>query len=218
MDKHIEYKNIEDMENQNMSVHDSVGYYAVDGHTQGNYTIEDYKALPNDVRSELIDGNLFYMEAPIPLHQSIVSEINYQFLNYIKKHKKTCRTYVGPIDVQLNQDEYTVVQPDVVLLCKLELLHEKFIYGAPDFVLEVISPSTRKNDYTTKLTKYQTAGVREYWILAPYQKKLIVYFFESEESFVTIHGLDHPVQVHIFDGDMVMDLSDIASLVEEMDI
>jgi Uma2 family endonuclease len=215
MDKHIEYKNIEDMDSQNMSLHDGGSYDLMKQHTQGNYTIEDYRALPDDVRAELIDGNLFYMEAPVPLHQSIIVDISSQFLTYIKKHKKTCRTYVGPIDVQLNHDDYTVVQPDVAVLCKMELLHENCIYGAPDFVLEVISPSTKKNDYSTKLTKYQTAGVREYWILDPYQKKLIVYFFESEESFVTIYGLDQPIPVHIFDGDMVIDLSDIAGLVEE---
>jgi Uma2 family endonuclease len=82
--------------------------------------------------------------------------------------------------------------------------------------MEVISPSTRKNDYTTKLAKYQRAGVREYWILDPYQKKLLVYFFENDESIATIYGLDRAVPVNIFEGDFVIDLSEVAMLVEEM--
>jgi Uma2 family endonuclease len=216
MDKSGNYKNIEDMDAQNKLLHDGEAYCATE-HRQGSYTVDDYRALPDDVRVELIDGNFIYLQAPKTIHQSIVAEISYQFLDFIKKKKKTCRTYVGPIDVQLNQDDYTIVQPDLSVLCKLDLLHENCIFGAPDFILEVISPSTKKNDYTIKLAKYQTAGVREYWILDPYQKKLITYFFEDEDAIATIYGLDQSVPVHIFNSDLVIDLTDIASLVSEID-
>jgi Uma2 family endonuclease len=201
-----------------LELHDDITYGANAGqHTHGTYTIKDYQALPDDIRAELIDGYFFYMEAPTTLHQSIVVDISSQFAYYIKNCKKPCRTYVGAVDVQLDQDDYTVVQPDVAVLCRLELLREKCIYGAPDLVMEVISPSTRKNDYTTKLAKYQSAGVREYWILDPYQKKLLVYFFESDESIATIYGLDRAVPVNIFEGDFVIDLSEVAMLVEEVE-
>jgi Uma2 family endonuclease len=216
MDKTEDYKNIEDIASQNNSLHDGEAYYASE-HRQGSYTVDDYRALPDDIRVELIDGNFIYMQAPKTIHQSIVGDVSYQFCDYIKKQKKTCRTYVGPIDVQLNQDDFTMVQPDLTVLCKLDLLQEDCIYGAPDFILEVISPSTKKNDYTTKLAKYQTAGVREYWILDPYQKKLITYFFEDEDAIATIYGLDQSVPVHIFNSDLVIDLTDIASLVSEID-
>lgn len=90
----------------------------------------------------------------------------------------SCRPLIAPMDTQLDCDEKTMVQPDVAILCRNDKIKKWGIYGAPDFVLEVISPSTRRKDYTKKLSKYMTAGVREYWILDPCQQKLIVYFLK----------------------------------------
>ena len=120
---------------------------------------------------------------------------------------------MSPIDVQLDCDEKTIVQPDVAILCQRDKMKRWGIYGAPDFVLEVISPSTRRKDYTKKLIKYMNAGVREYWILDTYQKNLLVYFFESEVCPV-IYGLDQSVPVGIFNGELQIEFSNIVKWVE----
>ena len=120
---------------------------------------------------------------------------------------------MSPIDVQLDCDEKTIVQPDVAILCQRDKMKRWGIYGAPDFVLEVISPSTRRKDYTKKLIKYMNAGVREYWILDTYQKNLLVYLFESEVCPV-IYGLDQSVPVGIFNGELQIEFSNIVKWVE----
>ncbi len=168
-------------------------------HTQGTYTVDDYRALPKDQRVELIDGVFYDMASPTFLHQRIAGEIYRQIANYILEQGGDCQPFVSPLDVQLDCDEKTMVQPDVGILCHEDKIRKWGVYGAPDFVLEIISPSTKRKDCTTKLSKYMEAGVREYWILDPYQKKLIVYFFESELCPV-IYGLDEPVPIGIYDG------------------
>lgn len=189
--------------------------YLVDsGHTQGSYTVDDYRALPDEQRVELIDGYFYDMAAPGFLHQRIGGEIYRQIANFIIDRGGSCQPLISPIDIQLDCDEKTMVQPDVAILCHEDKVKKWGVYGAPDFVLEVISPSTKRKDYTKKLNKYMEAGVREYWILDPYQKKLLVYFFESEICPV-IHGLDHPVPVGIYHGELVIELSHIAAWIEK---
>ena len=128
-------------------------YHVATPHTQGNYTIEDYRALPDEQRVELIDGYFYDMAAPTPLHQRIAGEVYRQIANFIMDRDGNCETFVSPIDIQLDCDEKTMVQPDVVILCKNDKVKKWGIYGAPDFVLEVISPSTKRKDYTRKLAK-----------------------------------------------------------------
>ncbi len=137
-----------------------------------------------------------------------------QIANFIMERGDFCRPLIAPMDTQLDCDEKTMVQPDVAILCRNDKIKKWGIYGAPDFVLEVISPSTRRKDYTKKLSKYMTAGVREYWILDPCQQKLIVYFFESEVC-PMIYGLDESVAVGIFDGELEIEFSNIRRWIEE---
>lgn len=173
---------------------------------QGIYTIDDYRSLPEERRVELIDGYFYDMSAPSPVHQMLTGEVYRQIANFIQKRGGECIPFISPIDVQLDCDEKTMVQPDVVVLCQKDKLKKWGIYGAPDFVLEVLSPSTGRKDCTKKVTKYIDAGVREYWILNPEQKILQIYFFE-EASYPMIRGLEHPVSVGIFHGELKIDFS-----------
>lgn len=171
---------------------------------QGSYTIEDYYALPDDQRVELIDGVFYDMASPVSLHQLIAGEVYRQIANYILDNGGSCTVFIAPLDVQLDCDNRTMVQPDVMILCDDEKNTNKNIYGAPDFILEVISPSTKRKDCFLKLQKYMDAGVREYWILDPYKEKLMIYFFE-EDAFPLICGLDKPIPVRIYHGELAID-------------
>jgi Uma2 family endonuclease len=208
------YGNIEDRSAGHMTLEDIGAQYITSGHTQGSYTVEDYRALPDEERVELIDGYFFYMEAPTVIHQRIAAEVFFQINYYIKAKKGKCVPLIAPVDVQLDCDEHTMVQPDVLIICHDERMTPKCIYGSPDFIMEVISPSTKRKDCLKKLYKYENAGVREYWILDPYDKKVLVYFFE-DGIYPVIHGLDEPIPVNIYGGDLVIDLSDISRWIQE---
>lgn len=166
---------------------------------QGEYTVADYFAIPGEIRVELIDGVIYDMGAPIFDHQKIAGEIYRQIANYIMDNNSRCEAGISPIDVQLDCDDKTMVQPDVFILCKSEMIVKGRVFGAPDFVLEVISPSTKRTDYFKKLEKYENAGVREYWILDPYKKQLLVFFFEGD-IYAQTHDLTKPVPVNIYEG------------------
>lgn len=189
---------LEEFFREPFTVREAAPYYVP---SKGKYTVEDYYALPDDQRVELIDGEFYDMTAPTPLHQRVGGEIYRQIANFIADNDGECLPFYAPIDVQLDCDDKTMIQPDVIILCDSDKIKKWGIYGAPDFVLEVISPSTKRKDYTKKLAKYEKAGVREYWILDPYQQKLLVYFFESDACPV-IHGLDAPVPVGIYNGEL----------------
>ncbi len=181
---------------------------------QGSYTVEDYLALPDEKRVELIDGVIYDMGAPRYVHQLIAGEIFRQIANFILDKDGRCRVYIAPADVQLDNDNRTMVQPDVFILCDSAKSDNLRMYGAPDFALEVISPSTKKKDFAIKTAKYMNAGVREYWILDPYQGVLLTYYFEEEDAPI-IRGLDNPVPVRIYDGDLVIDLQHVVRYIQE---
>ncbi|MDO4619499.1 MAG: Uma2 family endonuclease [Lachnospiraceae bacterium] len=174
---------------------------------QGHYTIYDREALPEDLRTELIDGVLYAFASPTSFHQLIAGEVYRQIANYIYSKNGSCMPMIAPIDVQLDQDEKTMLQPDVIIVCNREILTVKNVYGAPDFVLEIISPSTRRRDYTKKLAKYEHAGVREYWIVDPYQRRIMVYFFEDDTRCPAIYPFDAEIPVSLYDGDLKICLS-----------
>ncbi len=138
-------------------------------------TITDYYALPEERRVELIDGVFYDMAAPSVHHQRIAGAIFYALLDYVRKNKGDCLPLISPVDVQLDMDEYTMLQPDVLIVCDRTKDKKRNIYGAPDWVMEVVSPWSKKRDYIIKLGKYQNAGVREYWIIDPEKKQVHVY-------------------------------------------
>ncbi|MBQ9360774.1 MAG: Uma2 family endonuclease [Lachnospiraceae bacterium] len=180
------------------------------GKKQGEYTIADYLALPDDDRYELIDGYLYYMEAPNYIHQLIANQINIKVANYISSHKGKCVPVMSPADVQLDgaDDDLTMVEPDFFIISDRNKMNKKRVFGAPDFVLEVLSPSTRKKDINIKTAKYEAAGVKEYWIVDPDKQKVIVHIF-GEEPDVYVYGFDAKVPIYIYDNDCVIDFNEI---------
>ena len=144
------------------------------------YTYADYLQWPDDTRYELIDGEAFLM-APAPLieHQEVAGDVYHQLRNQLDG--KPCRPYIAPVDVRLPRaDEAdaaidTVVQPDVLVVCDPHKIDRRGVRGAPDWVLEVLSPSTAAHDQIAKRRTYERAGVREYWLVHPGDRTLTVY-------------------------------------------
>lgn len=168
-------------------------------HVKKKYTIEDYFALPDEQRVELIDGEFFEMTAPIVKHQAVLRELFLQVSDYIRNNKGSCEAFFAPLDVQLDCDEYTMVQPDLIVVCDESIITEERVVGAPDFIVEVLSPSTREKDAVIKMKKYKEAGVREYWMVDIKKEKVVVYFFE-EDIIPMIYGFEQEVPVRIYDG------------------
>ena len=176
----------------------------------GSYTVEDIQALPENVRAELIDGFLIFNETPTVTHQGIVSELCYYLKDYIKKKKGPCKVYVSPIGVRLDKDDKTFLEPDLIVLCDSSKSDGHHITGAPDLVVEVVSPSSRSRDYLVKLNKYYYAGVREYWVIDEKRRTVSVYRFEkSEDNFDLItYTFDAQIPVGIFE-DLVIDFKEL---------
>ena len=182
---------------------------------KGECTLEDYYALPGDVRAELIDGEIFMMETPLVVHQDIASYVHLALYSYIRKNKCDCKVFCAPIDIQLNMDERTMVEPDVVVVCDRDKITRRSIYGAPDFILEVISDSTKRKDMLLKSYKYLEAGVREYWMIDPGKRTLTKYDFQKDETVPVIKELKGKEPVEIFDGKLKIDLGEIVEIIEE---
>jgi Uma2 family endonuclease len=144
-------------------------------------TLEDYLALPDDIRVEMIDGVFYYMSSPTSIHQLISGEIYGQLRDFVKKNGGDCMPFIAPTDVQLDRDDKTIVEPDVFVVCDRSQITRPRIVGAPDLVIEVLSPSNWYHDMIRKLRKYKKAGVREYWIIMPEHQEVMVYKFEESD-------------------------------------
>lgn len=172
------------------------------------YTIEDIYALPDGERAELIDGNIYYMAPPKRSHQKIVMEISYLIRNYIGKNNGDCEVYPAPFAVFLNENDKTYVEPDISVICDKNKLTDRGCNGAPDWIIEIVSPSSKRMDYMTKLFKYRSTGVREYWIVDPDKNRIMVYYFEAEEDSMEEYTLSDKVKVNIY-NDFEIDFSTI---------
>lgn len=208
-DKEFEYSS-ENNNEVNMVKEEAIAYGVK---KQGEYTLEDYYAIPDDRRVELIDGVIYDMASPTHAHQQIGFLIGWYLQEYVFKKNGTCIPSVAPLDVQLDCDDKTMVQPDVIVLCDRDKSINRCVYGAPDFIVEVLSPSTSKKDSAIKLKKYKDAGVREYWIVDPDKKKVVVYDW-SRGQIPTVYGFDAKVPVGIFDGECVIDFVEIYQQIE----
>ncbi len=144
-------------------------------------TVADIEALDEDVRAELIDGQIYYMAPPVTVHQRIISDLVFEIRSRLKEIGKDCEVLPAPFGVYLSDDDRNLVEPDVSVICEKEKLDEKGCHGAPDWVIEVVSPSSKKLDYSIKLFKYRTAGVKEYWIIDPAVRQVQIRDFENDD-------------------------------------
>lgn len=144
------------------------------------YTTEDIYELSDGVRAELIDGQIYYMAPPNRRHQRIVLSLSRKIADYIEKNNGSCEVDIAPFAVFLNADDMNYVEPDISVICDPDKLNDKGCTGAPDWIIEIVSPSSKKMDYFIKLFKYRTAGVREYWIVDPEKNRVTVYNFHAD--------------------------------------
>lgn len=171
------------------------------------YTSEDYWNLPDGQRAELIDGQLYAMAPPNRIHQTLSGEIYATIRNYIKNNHGSCDVYAAPFAVNLNADDKDWVEPDISVICDKNKLTDRGCKGAPDFVVEIVSPSSRKMDYSKKNALYSDSGVREYWIVDPEKEKITVYFYQ-EDADPAIYTFNQPVTVGIY-GDLSITIADL---------
>ncbi len=176
------------------------------------YTINDIYTLPDGTRAEIVDGQIYYMAPPSRKHQDIAGELFGLIREYIKSKNGSCRPYVAPFAVFLNKDDKNYVEPDISVICDPSKLHDKGCIGAPDWIIEIISPGSRQMDYYTKLFKYRTAGIREYWIVDPEKNRILVYNFETEQT--GDYTFSDSVKAGIYD-DLYIDFSDISEFLKK---
>ena len=189
-------------------VREPVGNYSVAEKVR-KYTLEDYYALPDERRVELIDGVFYDMAAPSEGHQIVLGELYILFRECIDAHDSPCVVFLSPCDVRLDRDDYTMVQPDLFLVCDYGRSEKGRIEGAPDLVVEILSPSTRKKDLFLKLYKYMNAGVREYWIVDPEKRQVTVHYFEAEDYFPERYDFTAKVSIHISEGKCSIDFAKV---------
>ncbi len=173
------------------------------------YTEEDYYNLPENVRAELIDGQIYYMSAPSRIHQEILMFLSKIIANYIDSKKGPCKVYPAPFAVKLFEDDNrTVVEPDISVICDPNKLTDRGCTGAPDWIVEIVSPSNSSHDYVRKLNLYMDAGVREYWIVNPINQSVYVYFLEEDKFKTTAYTLQDKIKVNIYD-DLWIDFAEL---------
>jgi len=178
---------------------------------QENYTYADYCTWDDGERWELIDGVAYAMSpAPSWVHQ----DISAAFVELIREflRDKPCKVFHAPFDVRLNADagDDTVVQPDIVVICDRSKLSGTGCKGAPDMVIEILSPSTARHDRIRKLNEYRRAGVREYWIVDPDTKTVSVHILENGRYYVANYSDEDTVDVTVLNG-CAIDLAEVFS-------
>ena len=162
------------------------------------YTIDDIYALPDGERAELIDGKIYYMAPPNTRHQALVMDLSYQIKDYIRHNSGECSVFSAPFAVLLNENDKNYVEPDICVICDKNKITDKGCNGAPDWVIEIVSPSSKQMDYYKKLFKYRTAGVREYWVVDSERELVTIYNFEKDS--MEEYSFDKDIPVGIYEG------------------
>lgn len=179
---------------------------------QNGYTVEDIYALPEGTRAELVAGEMIAMAPPGRIHQGIVAYLIKVIGNYIDERGGGCHIYPAPFAVFLKSEECddsyeNYVEPDISVICEDEKLTGKGCKGAPDWIIEVVSPSSRKMDYYLKLSLYQMNGVREYWVVDPERGIVMVYDF-AHMAPAALYRITDKIRGSVFDS-LVIDLGSV---------
>ena len=172
------------------------------------YTYYDYLNFPNDEFVEIIDGKIFAMSpAPSRIHQELIMEISAELRNYIKSNKGQCKVYPAPFDVVLinenenENDSKNIVQPDISVICDKNKLNDTGCFGSPDMIVKIVSKFNPGNDYVKKLYLYEKYKVKEYWIVNPMKKNILVYTLtESGYNQPDLYTFNDKIKVNIFNN------------------
>lgn len=170
------------------------------------YTIADIEALPDGERAELIDGEMFMMATPMTVHQRILVKLIFEIETYIRKNKGNCELLPAPFGVYIKKDERNYVEPDISVICHGDKLDEKGCHGAPDWVIEIVSPSSRKMDYVRKTKLYRETGVREYWIVDP-NKETVTIYHAGQWDVPACYSFAEQIQTGIYE-DLYLDFTE----------
>lgn len=197
---------------ENLAIQGEEFYMTGDGEKRG-HTVEDILALPEGERAELIDGEMFMMASPTVIHQEVSGWMNMEIRRFICNKGGRCKIFYAPFAVFLKNDDRNYVEPDIVVICDRDKLDDKGCHGAPDWVIEIVSPASKTMDYYKKLQAYIAAGVREYWIVDPGKETVIVYDIENGEVPRFYHFTDSINSV-IFE-ELVLDFRELKAYLQE---
>lgn len=172
------------------------------------YTINDIYALPDGSRAELVDGQIYNMAPPNTRHQDISMTLSTIINHHISSSKGNCKVYAAPFAVFLNDNDTNYFEPDISVICDKDKLDDAGCHGAPDFIVEIVSPSSRRMDYSIKQYKYCDAGVKEYWIVDPFKETITVYNYQLDDAPI-IYRFTDTIKVHVFD-DLYIDFDKLS--------
>ncbi|MCD8365314.1 MAG: Uma2 family endonuclease [Clostridiales bacterium] len=175
-----------------------------------DFTLEQYESLPEGERVEVFEGVAYHTASPSQIHQTILTELLVLLRNYIRSKRGDCSVFPAPFDVKLSDDPLTIVQPDIMVICDRDKLDGRRCNGAPDFVIEIVSPGNPSDDYIRKLYYYKMYGVREYWIVDPGRRTVTVNCFEKNLISVT-YSFSSSIKVNIYE-DLYIDFSQIGQM------
>ena len=180
--------------------------YKIPIRKQGDYTTDDLDKIPGEIRVELIDGVVYDLASPTSIHQMIAGTVYTIMSNYASEHGHQCMPYLAPLDVEFDDKKKDRVQPDLFVVCEKVMKEGEHAptQGAPDFIMEVMSPSSKRMDMLIKLNRYMRAGVKEYWIVDPDKKTIMVYDYVSNDL-AHMYSFDEEVPVAISGGELAID-------------
>ncbi|MDR3599478.1 MAG: Uma2 family endonuclease [Desulfosporosinus sp.] len=186
---------------------------------EGKYSYADYLTWPEGERWEIFDGIAYMQATPSPIHQEISGGLFAQFHNYLSG--KPCKVYPAPFCVRLIKDDKKkdedikkVVEPDITIVCDKSKIDEKGYNGAPDMIVEILSPSSIKMDRFIKFNCYEKAGVKEYWLVEPEGKLVSVFVLQADQRYgrPEIYTEDDKINVSIF-SDLIVDLKPVFEVI-----
>ena len=177
-------------------------------------TVIDYFSLPEGCRVELIDGTFYEVPVQGVLHQDIASYLHVVIGSYIRDKRDYCRIYEGPVSVIVARDDYNLVLPDIIALFDSSISNKDEIFGAPEFIAEIVSDKTRERDLSLKVGLYQRAGVREYLAIDIGNRLAIRYDFYNNIAEPEVRELEGELSLRVFEDKLSLKLGDIAGIID----